>query len=280
MVYLGTSGPYEANEANEANGGGRYQMRSLSEKADEQMSSTLLFQISYPRKPEDLRDEYLVRTWLEAIAAEGYYLTQQQEPLPGEPQAQRQTSPGISALAYRDAHTFCAGQSDPLDCNARLVTEPHDLLDVGVALSSSEGWIVLTADDGFFTFGETRQHRYDLFVQLVEVTATVWHPLYGCLVRGGNTPDTTADDARALQIKCLCDISVFGPELVDRIGRERVLTAPAWQIRRLSDGGIVLVPYPYVREDLHHPSPYTRRAVARHLNIPYQDPDASQVLGH
>src|SRR5258708_12884431 len=178
-------------------------MRSLSEKADEQMSSTLLFQISYPRKPEDLRDEYLVRTGLEAIAAEGYYLTQQQEALQGEPQAQRQTAPGISALAYRDAHTFCAGQSDPLDCNARLVSEPHDLLDVGVALSSSEGWIVLTADDGFFTFGETRQHRYDLFVQLVEVTATVWHPLYGCLVRGGNTPDPTAHDPLPLQLNCL-----------------------------------------------------------------------------
>jgi hypothetical protein len=252
-------------------------MRSLSEKAEYLMPSTLLFQVSYPRKQDELRDEQLVRTWLEAIAAEGYYVTQKHEPLPGEPHAQRQTSPGVSALAYRDAHAFCAGQSDSLDCNARLVTDPNDLLDVGVALSYSEELIVLTADDGFFTFGETRQHRYELFVQLVEVTYTVWHPLYGFLMGG---PDTTADDARALQIKWLYDINVFGPEFVDKIGRERLLTAPAWQIRRMSDGGIILVPFPYVEEDLRHPSPYTRRAVARHLNIPYQDPDTSQVLGH
>jgi hypothetical protein len=151
---------------------------------------------------------------------------------------------------------------------------------VGVALSYSEGWIVLTADDGFFTFGETRQHRYDLFVQLVEVTATVWHPLYGCLVGGGSTPFETADDVRALQIKWLYDINVFGPEFVDTIGRERLLRAPAWQIRTLRDGGIILVPSPYVEEDWRHPSPYTRLAVARHLNIPYQDWDASQVYGH
>jgi hypothetical protein len=54
--------------------------------------------------------------------------------------------------------------------------------------------------------------------------------------------DTPREEILAHKISYLYDINLFGPEIVDALGRERVLSAPAQIVTLLDDGGVMLVP--------------------------------------
>jgi hypothetical protein len=233
------------------------------------MTSMPVYQISYLRQLDDLRDEAHVLAWLEALAAEGYYITSIDDPFEERYEEVLQTntlSPGLSPLAQTAAHDFCAGDDEELACSAYALTEDFTVV---LTLFEPEGSVCLSADDSHFTAGEIHQQKYQMFLTLVEVSYQQWHPIYGFDHAGadeGNTP--SRNEALALQVSSLFTINLFGPEYAAKLGRERLLSAPAWQVRELDDGGVLVVPVPYVKEDWRQPSPYSQRAVAQHLGIP------------
>lgn len=245
------------------------------------MTSLLVFQITYPRQREELRDEQRVTRWLETLATQGYYVTQDGDSFAdhwAEALRTHSVSPGVSSSAQENARIFCAGASDILGCKAYSLSEDFT---VGVDISYPDGFVFLSADDGYFTFGgQTGQHKYELFIDLVEATYRVWHPIYSFLGEAsGAIPYTSREEALALSPRWMYDINVFGPEYVRAIGRERLLSAPAWKVKELDDGSFLVVPAPYVESDWHTPSPYTRSAVAHHLGIPFDEALIKQVRG-
>jgi hypothetical protein len=245
------------------------------------MTSLLVFQIAYPRQREELRDKARVTAWLEALAAQGYYVTQENDPFYDQwAEALRTHSipPGVSTSARENIRIFCAGEADVLGCKAYSLAE--DFTD-GVDLSYPDGFVFLSADDGYFTFdGPRGQHKYELFIDLVEASYHIWHPIYSFLGESsGVIPHTSREEALALEPRWLYDINLFGPEYVQKIGRERLLSAPAWKVKELDDGGILIVPAPYVEVDWHNPSPYKRPDVAQHLDIPFDYSQVKQVRG-
>ncbi len=232
------------------------------------MASTLVYQVSYLRQLEDLRAEARILAWLEAIAAEGYYVTEIDEPFReryAEVLQAHSLSPGLSAKAREAAHRFCTGDDEEFVCNAYALTEDFPVV---VGLFAPEGSVGVSTDDSHFTGGEMHQEKYQMFLTLVEVTYRQWHPLYGFDDPGTGDDTPSRDDALAGVLPRLFTINLFGPEYVAKLGRERLLSAPAWQVKELDDGGILIATIPYVEEDWRHPSPYEPREVARHLGLP------------
>lgn len=233
------------------------------------MVSMAVYQISYLRQREELRDEARVIAWLEALAAEGYSLTKGEEAFE-ERDAQgllhTHSQPlGCSSRAREAAHRFCTGNAEELDCTASALLEDFT---VGVSLFEPEGSVMVTADDRHFTTGELSRQYYQWFLTLVEVTYRQWHPVYGFAHEGAACgPLPSREEALSLEVRRLFTINLFGPEYVARLGRKAVLSTPAWQVRELDDGGVLVVPVPYVKEDWRQPSPYDLGSVAEHLGF-------------
>ncbi len=236
------------------------------------MPTIRLYQTNYPRQREELREEARVLAWFEAIAARGYYLTERREDFFDrwvEGGRAHTLSSGLSPQAREAIHTFCHGEGERLQCKAYPLA---DGLLLDLALIYPKGAVVLTVDDGYFSVPETGTQSYILFLDLIELTYRQWHPLYGfdyAPVPG--VPNTTREDALALEARCLYHINVFGPEFVAKLGRERLLSAPVWQRRELDDGGLLVATIPYMEENRREKKPYNPREAARLLGLPSVD---------
>ena len=67
-----------------------------------------------------------------------------------------------------------------------------------------------------------------------------------------------------LKVRYIYWANFFGPKLVKKIGREKLLSAPSWKTEELEDGGILLIlgptTYPIDRE-------ISRKEVEKHLGF-------------
>lgn len=111
---------------------------------------------------------------------------------------------------------------------------------------------------------------YDQSLQALHLIYEVYHPFYGFQISMvvGTRPATTQEDALAGKMQWLYDINVFGPELVEKIGKVRLETAPAQKIIRFEDGGMMLLPRSYLYPDF---SKYSFKEVATHLGLSYPE---------
>ena len=83
---------------------------------------------------------------------------------------------------------------------------------------------------------------YPTMLEVFKDLYNSWHPFYGHQDYEGGVSlnrDTVIEDQ---DIDYLYRINLFGPELVSKLGRDRLLSAPAWRIEELADGGIFLIP--------------------------------------
>lgn len=92
---------------------------------------------------------------------------------------------------------------------------------------------------------------YEHFLQAIRLVYEVYHPIYGYQFDGRDgRAITTREEALTLQIHTLYDINLFGPELVEKLGRQRVESAQAQKVIPLDDGGMMLVPRIFFSPDL------------------------------
>ena len=91
-----------------------------------------------------------------------------------------------------------------------------------------------------------------LFLDLGKSLYEVVLPDFGWIDVCSPAGYTWYDDVDALAVPHLYWANFFGPPYVASIGREKIMSAPAWSIEELSDGGLlyVLAPYPESAEDL------------------------------
>jgi hypothetical protein len=72
-----------------------------------------------------------------------------------------------------------------------------------------------------------------------------------------------------LEAPWLYRINLFGPEYVAKLGRERLLNTPAWQVKELDDGGILVATIPYMEAGVKEPgaAAYDWGKAAQHLGL-------------
>ncbi|HYO73511.1 MAG TPA: hypothetical protein VEU33_46345 [Archangium sp.] len=132
-------------------------------------------------------------------------------------------------------------------------------------------------------FGEAERCRQ--FVEMVRVWAShypvphaVAHSSDDMILAGfpgfGRDDETRRRDGFD-KIYEVCWLNVFGPELVESVGRERMLSTPAWRVEELPNGCVLLVTWPIATD---FASDEARQAQARaHAHL-RPDLDFSTVL--
>ncbi|VVB99998.1 Uncharacterised protein [uncultured archaeon] len=96
------------------------------------------------------------------------------------------------------------------------------------------------------------------------------HPSIGITCLASNTDNVTTTPTRRGHIAWL---TFFGPELVKKFGREKLLSAPAYKIELLSDGGILLIsgPTPNISDKSEYfekwDSVECEEKIAKHLGL-------------
>ena len=108
------------------------------------------------------------------------------------------------------------------------------------------------------------------FLAWVVFLAGLTNPWYGW---GGNNiglQGTVPIDVRevtAIKPQIIEWLNIYGTPYVERIGLQRLTTAPAWRIDTLVDGSVMLV----LTEDQYHASTEAAHAVERHLEASVSD---------
>lgn len=182
----------------------------------------------------------------------------------------RALKPGVSELLLQEIHLYSTEQKE-LQTLRVCSMASNDLLrgfQYSVTLAPTEGYVLLRVDqERFFGGTAARLAKYQYWLEeVIKGTYNCWRPLYvHKFDHYGVAPNPTLEEVRALNIPALYDLNIFGPELVERIGLERLLLAPAWKVETLKDQGILIVP-----EDLYGPTTpgrYKREEVARYLGL-------------
>lgn len=238
------------------------------------MSSNLVALIGHLREPETVRDgEHILRA-LAAIAEHGYLLAAEGElsavcDATEVALADSVALDGVTAALCDHISAFAAGGGGYFVATAHSLTVDGYMgtfhFDIG--LIPENAWIAVTLDDYEFRGWLEGEGGLACFAELLRMLPVVyaqWHPLY-LYDEGGILPETTRADVLALAPQWLYSINLFGPELVERMGAERVLSAPAWRVTPLDDGGVMVVPTDVYGPDTTH---YIQE-VAAHLGLPY-----------
>jgi hypothetical protein len=230
------------------------------------MTTDLIFMIGYLRTPEEYRDAEKILRTLTAVAEQGYYITPTGDEEP-EPPLKAGISPTLSA----HLEAYLTGNESHLSTEAYVIDGegPRSGFSYGpLSLDAQHEMLMVSVDDRYFPRARGKREDptlYTHWLDMLQLTYDIWHPLYGYPFPNGIWPETSLADARALQPQHLYEHNYFGPELVKKIGRERLLRAPAWQIRSFADGGVLVIP----RYLYGEPGPDTMPAVAEALGLPY-----------
>lgn len=103
-------------------------------------------------------------------------------------------------------------------------------------------WICTTTDNTpYFWYEEHNPARYSrFFLDIGKSLYEVLRPTFGWIDFDYGLR-TTHEDIEALELPVVYWANFFGPAYVDKIGRDKILTAPAWTIEELADGGLLYV---------------------------------------
>lgn len=143
-----------------------------------------------------------------------------------------------------------------------------------VTLVPGEGYILLSVEqERFFhpTLDGLTKYRY--WLRVLEEVYECWQPLYAheFTHQGPPSINPSWEEVHALHIPALYRLNIYGPELVQQMGLQRLLNAPAWLCRELTGSGCLLIP-----ADPHGfcaPNFYTYDGVAKYLGFPPLEPE-------
>lgn len=207
--------------------------------------------ITYLRTSEEFYQREKLYAFVEGLAARGHYVTGENwedvgsvwmATLNGEsPQAasldpESVFTPQVSPILLRNIDTFVETRADSLGIYLFANAREGDL-------KAFEATIYLEPEEYTITMYYLAK-RYALepflhWLDLLQFTYQTWHPLYS--FKEGGT-ETTHEEALAGDISLLYEANLWNSEMVEKMGRERVLEAPAWRITELEDGSVFLVP--------------------------------------
>ncbi|HEU5382348.1 MAG TPA: hypothetical protein VFV38_43600 [Ktedonobacteraceae bacterium] len=225
--------------------------------------------------------------FLHVLAAKGYYIFAEAEseklwPLWHEWVAScaegiEVTSPlqaGVSPQALSEVEQLCRERQDGLRLQGFSVATKVYSKEGRKLLNGFEWFLGFDKEEGVVYIAYLRQRfarfkdeweAFPHWLEIVQLIYSTWHPIYGYVIdpRGG-VRETSRDEVLAHKISYLYDINLFGPDIVEELGRERVESAPAQIVTSLDDGGIMLVPCENLLPDFYQ---YNYTSVAEHLGL-------------
>ncbi len=153
-------------------------------------------------------------------------------------------APEVTQELQQEVDAYLAQRGDPLFFRAYYVGDID--LSLLFQLVPEEGLLACMVEQEHF-YGSAEGHAaYLTMVAIFKELCDCWHPFYGhTYYSGGVNPDRAAL-LSDLNVPALYYINLFGPELVNKLGRDRLLNAPAWKIEELADGSIFLAPEDHV----------------------------------
>ncbi|MGZ3715874.1 MAG: hypothetical protein ACXVA4_10680 [Ktedonobacterales bacterium] len=158
-------------------------------------------------------------------------------------------TPDVSAEAHSAIRRYVENGADEVDFAVECTDLAFSLL-----LNPKYGLLMLSVDS--FTFEDYDGPgkgllRYLRWLDMVRQLYAIWRPIYGFESADNLTEGfIDRDDALALTVTRLFSMAnVFGPELVAKLGRERLLSAPSAYVAPLADGGVLLAPRIYTSLD-------------------------------
>ena len=179
--------------------------------------------------------------------------------------------PGVSEGLRRQTLVYVLERQEQLVVAARSITRSSlgRGFEFTVTLAPTEGYILLSVDqERFFrpTLDGLAKYRY--WIRVIEETYDCWNPLYAHEFTHAGPPSVNPswEEVCALRIPALFGLNIYGSELVQQVGRQRLLDAPAWMVKELTGPGCLLVPV-----DPHGFSAqmaYTYDGVAEYLGFP------------
>jgi hypothetical protein len=170
--------------------------------------------------------------------------------------------PEVSQTLQQDVDAYLAQRNAPLFFRAYYVGDID--LSLLFQLVPEEGLLACMVEQEHF-YGSVEGHAaYLTMVAIFKELCGSWHPLYGHTYYSSGVNPERAVVLSDLNVVALYYINLFGPELVNKLGRERLLSAPAWQIEELADGSIFLVPEDHVEAG---GGGYSLKKVADYLGI-------------
>ncbi|MBA3822706.1 MAG: hypothetical protein H0X24_02235 [Ktedonobacterales bacterium] len=196
----------------------------------------------FPRMIADVGNGATLTQFLDAAVRQGYaILPADALPLLRELQTAGTLGtlrPGIHADAQPALAAYVQGTSDTFDCSFRFTAPPDQ--DYGLLFDMTltrKGHILFGVNDNTFKYNEYGLRNYERFLEFVTLVYGTWPPLYGYL-----SADAAWDqeEVRALQANSLCELTLFGPEYVNKIGRDKFHAAHVWRKMSMKDGGYIL----------------------------------------
>ena len=120
---------------------------------------------------------------------------------------------------------------------------------------------------------EEYKERRREFVEILSQSANILEPKWGFGRRGGLAigENETVEELADRTCPPLYEYNVFRSETVEAIGRDRVLSAPAWYVEELASGGVFMT----VREPPKQCAPHIEACtdVAEHLGLELATPE-------
>lgn len=206
----------------------------------------------YLRTTEDFYQRERLRAFVEGLAAHGHYVSGEdwkevrqvwmatlngESPQAGSPDPESVFIPAVSPVLQGEIETFVEKRSDLLAISLFSTARGDDLqaLEASIYLEPEEYTItmsMLARSDVLAPF----LHWLDI----LQFTYEIWHPLYS--YKEGGVEETTYEDALTGDVTLLYDMNLLNREMVEKLGRERVMSTPAWRVTELDDGSVFLIP--------------------------------------
>lgn len=128
--------------------------------------------------------------------------------------------------------------------NSKWQLEVYQQIDWGVSKLGDEkrAWIrTVTDNTPYFWRAKYDPARYSrFFLDIGRSLYQIVSPSFGW-VDFDHGLQTTHEDIESLELPTLYWANFFGPPYVARIGREKIMSAPAWSIEELPDHGLLYV---------------------------------------
>ncbi len=244
---------------------------------------------NYLTNSEECYDTFRLQIFLNALKAKEYYvhgsdwedvMTVRMHALYGQRSPTKQFSakaakidaeglfiPTISQTLINDVSEFIHDRKKKLNIHIYAASKDEKRRDFECKFS-------LYPQDGviYVSVADYREfHYYNEFLEVLQLFYDIWHPIYGFQEEPGEETYISREEALALDISWLYELNLFGPEIVAKFGREKVLKSPAWRVHKFDDGGVMIVPALYISEQEIPNEEYrfSREEVANYLGLQY-----------
>lgn len=236
------------------------------------MADNYTYLFFYTRQQEEIYDPQKYQQLVDGLVALQFYIA-----LPGEAIDQKMlTAPGISSAMQQEVQNAQRATSYVWDLKAYSLDHSEPFGGVTFQMGNErmdetdEAYGALDMDYLIRLFDESDRgaEMYEHFLEALQLIYQVYHPIYAYQFdpRDGRAV-TTREETLTSQIHTLYDINFFGPDLVEKIRRERLESAPAERVVPLDDGGIMLLPYVFLSPNSHVYNIKSIKQVADHLGL-------------